>query len=92
MLEESPIKVQQKRRNKKARSSWNATPALIKVKETGRINKHFYMQKNIQDWCNFRGNRTVRAQSLTFLAPKGLELICRIFLYLEVCLHVFDNR
>ena len=27
------------------RGPWTAMPALIKVKETGRFNKHFYMEK-----------------------------------------------
>ena len=47
-------------------------PALIKVKETGRINKHFYMQKNIQTWCNFMGKCSVCVPTLTFLAQKAL--------------------
>ena len=47
-----------------------ACPAQIIDK--GQINKYFYMQKNIQNWCNYMGKRTVCVQSLTFLAQKAL--------------------
>ena len=53
------------------RGPWTATPALIKVIETVRINTYFYMQKIFKKLLNFMGKCTVCVQSLTFFVPKG---------------------
>ena len=38
------------------RGPWTAMPALIKVKETDKIDWHFYMGlKVFQNWSNFMG-------------------------------------
>ena len=34
--------------------TWTATPALIKVKETDKINSHFYMKKLFKTYANLR--------------------------------------
>ena len=53
------------------RGPWTATPALIKVIETGRINKYFCMQKILKIGVILWEN-AVCVQSLTFLAQKAL--------------------
>jgi len=55
----------------KTRGSRTATPALIKVIETGRINKYFCMQKIFKIGVILWEN-AVCVQSLTFLAQKAL--------------------
>ena len=54
------------------RGPWAAMPALIKIKETGQINKYFYRQKNIQNWCHFTGKCIACVNLFTFLAQKAL--------------------
>ena len=52
------------------RGPWTATPALIKVKETGHINKHFTCKKYSKLVRFYQNTHSVG----TFLAPKALFL------------------
>ena len=49
---------------------WTATPALIKVKETGQINKHFYMQE-IFITAAICGNTYSAWEQYHIYSPKG---------------------
>ena len=55
----------------KTRGPWTATPALIKVIETGQINKYFYMQKIFKTGVILWENAQC-VQSLTFFAQEAL--------------------
>ena len=52
------------------RGPWTATPALIKVKETGHINKHFTCKTYSKLVQFYQNTHSVG----TFLAPKALFL------------------
>ena len=55
------------------RGLWTAMPALIKVKETGQINQHFYVEKILKR-CTFAGKSKMCVHSYSFLAQKALFL------------------
>ena len=52
------------------RGPWTASPALIKVKETGKVNKQLYICKNVINWCNFSQKCPVCVQ-LHIFGPEG---------------------
>ena len=53
------------------RGPWTAMPALIEVKETDKINWHFYVhQKVIQNWGNFMGIRSLCVNDFNWKARK----------------------
>ena len=45
--------------------------ALIKVKETGPIDKYFWQAKNIQNLCNFKGKAHCMCEHFHIFSPKG---------------------